>query len=258
VGLQVHGRSVFGAFSAGGQYSGAGEGETDWSLGQDLFAAVRFLDRCQAALLLPFVETWRAVPGTAAAGGGIGDLTLGARWDVLNTGERHPVPGVALLLGLLLPTGTPPEKASDALAAGTTGQGSVEGTAGVGVEAAWDPVFVSATLTVGLRAPRQVSGVRQSFAPRLNGLLAAGRTLPHGVTVGAFAGGMAQGRSSDGDGPIAGSSLSLLTVGVAGTVSPSDHWRVQGTLSGNPPLGGAGRNQTAGVGLTVSLMRLWL
>ena len=258
VGLQARGRSVFGAFNAGGTYAAGGAGESEWALGQDFFAVARLLGRGQLALLVPFVETWRAVPGASSAGGGVGDVAMSARWDVVETGERHPVPGVALLLGLTFPTGTAPEEAGDSLAAGSTGQGSFEGTAGVGLEQAWQPYFVAATFTAGLRTSRQVGGVRQSFAPRLTGLLAVGRMLPRGATIGVFTTAMLQGQSRDDRGAIAASELSLLTVGAAGTFSVSDHWRLQGTLSGNPPLTGAGRNQPTGAGLSLSIMRLWL
>lgn len=258
VGIQARGRSVFGAFNPGGTYAQAGAGESEWDLGQDVFAAARVFGRGQVALLVPFLQTWRAVPGASSAGGGVGDVAVSARWDVVETGERHPVPGVALLLGMVFPTGTPPEQARDALAAGATGQGSFEGLAGVGLENAWEPYFVAATFTAGLRAARQVGEVRQSFAPRLTGLLAVGRMLPRGATLGVFATGMLQGPSRDDRGVIAASDLSLLTIGAAGTFALADTWRLQGTLSGNPPLTGAGRNQTAGVGLSLSIVRVWL
>lgn len=258
VGLQARGRSVFGAFDPAGGYRGAGAGESEWGFGQDLFGAVRLLDRGQLALLVPFVETRRAVAGTSSAGGGLGDVAVDARYDLVNSGERHPWPGVAVLAGVVLPTGTPPEAAGDALAAGATGQGSTEATVGLGLEWSREPYFVGATAAVGLRTARRVLGVRQTFAPRFTGLLAVGRTLPRGTTAGVFATALRQGRSSDDDGPIAGSDVLLMTVGAAATLSPSDHWRIQGALSTNAPVDGTGRNLPAGVALSLSLMRLWL
>jgi hypothetical protein len=260
LGLQARARSVFGAFGPTGGYAGATDDASEWGFGQDLFGSVRVLERGQVAVLIPFVETRRSSYGTSSFGGGIGDVTVNLRYDFINNGERHPVPGVALLAGLLVPTGTPPEKAGagDVLVTGATGEGSFEGIVGVGVESSWEPYFAGATALVGLRSPRRISGVRQTFAPRFTGLLAAGRTLPHGATVGVFASGLLQGRNSDDNGPLAGSEASLLTLGAAGTVSLSDQWRLQGSLSGSPPLSNAGRNQTAGIGLSVSILRLWL
>ena len=260
VGLQARARSVFGAYGPGGGYSGGSDRESEWGFGQDLFGSIRVLERGQVALLVPFVETQRTSYGASSVGGGIGDVAINLRYDFLNNGERHPVPGLALLAALLLPTGTPPEKAgaSDVLVTGATGEGSFEGIVGVGVESSWEPYFAGATAMAGWRSPRRINGVRQTFAPRFTGLLAVGRMLPHGASVGVFASGLLQGRNSDDNGPLVGSDASLLTLGAAGTVSLSDQWRLQGSLSGSPPLSNAGRNQPAGVGLSLSIMRLWL
>jgi hypothetical protein len=168
------------------------------------------------------------------------------------------VPGIAVLLGFVAPTGTPPERATDALSAGATGQGSFEGSVGVGIEQAFEPYFVSLSASVGLRTSRSVAGVNESFAPLLTGVVAGGRMLPRGATIGLFATWMQQGENRDDRGRIAGSDVRLVTTGVAGTIPASDNWRLQGTASGNLSLDGLGRNQTAGVGATLSLIRLWL
>jgi hypothetical protein len=56
---------------------------------------------------------------------------------------------------------------------------------------------------------------------------------------------------------IAGSALSLTTVGVGAVVPLRDRWRLQTTLSLDLLISGLGRNQLGGGGLSVSLARLW-
>lgn len=257
VGMEGRGRSVFGAFDAAGTYDGAQAGESEWSLEQHLFAAMRLFDRGQIAALVPFIETRRTLSGVAASGGGVGDVAVSARYDFIEAGAHRILPGVALLLGVLAPTGTPPERATDRWAAGATGKGSWEGTLGIGLEQGFEPYFITLNALVTLRTSREVMGVNESFAPRFAGIIAVGRVLPHLTTLGLFASALRQGENRDGSGSIPGSGSSLLTVGLASTVSPTDQWRFQGTLFGNVPGGGWGRNETAGAGASLSVIRLW-
>ncbi len=257
VGAQGRVRSVFGASDAAGSFARSTAGESEWSLEEDLFGVARVFERGQAALLLPFVETHRSVPGARSSGGGVGDLSVNLRYDFVRAGDYRAFPGFAVLLGLLLPTGTPPEKATDALAAGTTGQGSYEVALGVALEQAVEPNFLTLSTMVTLRDSRAVSGVKESFAPRLTCLLAIGRVLPRGATVGVFANGMKQGGNSDAGGPIAGSASSLVTAGLAATISPTGHWRLQGAAFMDVPAAEWARNQTTGAGGSVSVMRVW-
>ena len=66
---------------------------------QDLLLALRVLPRAQISVLMPFVETWRAIPGQTEFGAGVGDLNLGARYDLQTkifnedfTQARYPKP----------------------------------------------------------------------------------------------------------------------------------------------------------------------
>ena len=253
VGLQGRGRSVFGSFGADGNYTGNAAGDSESDLEQDLFAVARVSARGQVSLLIPFQENRRTIMGIADTGTGIGDIAINARYDFLVAGERRIVPGLALLVGLVLPTGTAPQGANVA-----TGQGSTEGNVGVGIEQAYEPFFVTMTASVGLRTSRSVPGGHESFSPRLTGVIAGGRSLPHGVSLGVYLSAMRQGTNSDDNGRIPGSDVSLLTAGLAGSFSLADYWRLQGTAFGDLPIGLLGRNGTAGVGASLSIMRLWL
>ncbi|MBC8132122.1 MAG: transporter [Deltaproteobacteria bacterium] len=251
-------RSVFGAFDINGRYDGMRAGESEWSLEQDLFGAARVFQRGQVAIVLPFIETRRHLSGSASTGGGVGDVAVHGRYDFMHAGEHRLVPGVAVLFGLVAPTGTPPEETTDLWAAGATGQGSWQGSLGIGLEQGFEPYFITLNALGTLRSSRTIVGVGESsFAPRLTGILAVGRVLPRTATVGVFISGMSQGDNSGDQGRIAGSGSSLLTAGLAATISPTDQWRLQGTLSTNVPVAGWGRSQTAGAGVSLSIIRLW-
>ncbi len=258
VGTQLKARSVFGSFDQTGAYRGSTAGTSDWMFEQDLFGVARLFDRAQVALMLPFVVTRRTVPGLGETGGGLGDMAAHLRYDFISAGEHRIIPGIALLAGLVAPTGTPPENAGDPLAAGATGQGSFETSLGLAVEQALGDNFAAANAMVGLRSSRQVGGIRESFAPRWTLLVTAGRVLGDGTSIGAFASAVRHGENRDDGGPIPGSDLLLLTTGLAAARSVWSDWRFQGTISANLPVRGAGRNQSAGVGASLSLIRLWL
>src|SRR5512143_2283775 len=107
VGAQMRATSAFGSNDAAGRYVPAPAGASEVDLEQDLYSAVRVLDRGQLAVLLPFVETHRASGGLSEIGGGVGDVNFSARYDVLRARESRWWPGVGLLAGVTLPTGKP-------------------------------------------------------------------------------------------------------------------------------------------------------
>src|SRR6478752_7535654 len=116
VGVQMRARSVMGAFRESGSYATSAAGTRDVGFEEDLFGALRLGPRLQVALLAPFVQTSRAVSGASGFGGGLGDIAASARFDVTNAGTRGLWPGLAILAGLTVPTGTPPDEADDPLA----------------------------------------------------------------------------------------------------------------------------------------------
>jgi hypothetical protein len=227
VGLQTRVRGVVGAFGADGSYATSEAGSREVGGEEDLLAALRLGARAQVALQVPFVQTVRRVPtagggALSAWGGGLGDVAASARWEPLLPDELGVGwPGVALLAGVAAPTGRPPEQATDALATSATGTGSWRGELGVAVEAVIRRTFLTATLSIAQRTGRTVGQgttvVHQSFAPQLTASLVGGYALSGGSTVGAFVLGTRQGNARDDSGAIAGSTVALVTAGVAAT-----------------------------------------
>jgi hypothetical protein len=212
------------------------------------------------AVQIPFLITRRSVPGVTEWGSGIGDVTLTARYDFTVAGQYSRLPGLALLLGLVVPTGRPADEAHNTLATDATGTGTWEGSVGVSLEQSWGHTFAAFDGWIGQRTPRSSQGIRESFEPHLTALLAGGYVFDNEVSMGAFVTANWQGAGHDRSSGqvIPDSGTSLFSAGGALVVPLSDAWRAQGTAFLNAPISGLGRNQLAGVGGTFSILRAWL
>ncbi len=240
VGMQTSFRNVMGSFASSGNYVASPSGDNEVDLEQDLLAATRFGRHVQVALKLPFVETGRNETGVSAFGGGLGDVAANLRYDITFSGDDPWIPGVAILTGVSVPTGRTVEESGDPTSA--TGLGSYEPNLGVALEQVRGRTFLSLTGFVSKQTGRTVGGQDVSFGPRITGLLAGGYAFANEVTVGAFVTAM---RRSD---------EKLVTSGAAVAVPLGDYWRAQGTLSGDLPFSGWGRNRLTGAGITASLL----
>ena len=258
LGIQMRARSVMGAFGGTGSYAASAAGNSELAFQEDLYGALRLGARFQIGVLAPFVQTARQAGGLSGWGGGLGDVAASGRFDAFTAGAHGAWPGVAILAALAVPTGRPLDESDDPLATSGTGSGSFEGSLGLGVEEIIGSGFVSLTGWVSQRSARAVAGVEQSFAPRLSALLAGGYTFGHDVTAGAFASVLRQGDARDAGGPIANSGVALVTGGAALALPFWQSWRLQATLFADLPIHGWGRNQTAGFGGTVAIIRFWI
>jgi hypothetical protein len=255
VGVALRAVQVMGSFDDGGRYVPA-RGAEELDLEQDVFGAVRFLERGQAALLVPLVETRRAAGGTSEFGGGVGDLNASARYDFSRAGDSV-VPGVAGLVGVTAPTGTPPESSTTPLATGATGIGAWQGNLGLAFEQTYGPWLVSATGLVARRAARSVQGVHETLGPQWTALFASAYTFPNAAAVALV---VTYGGESSAvvEGAVANASARrFTTVSLAGAWPIAPGWRLQGSLFAQPPVGSLGRNQPAASGGTFVLVRSW-
>lgn len=172
--LMTHERALVGAqvrlSGAHGTYPTSG-GFTTQEPGRDarveptIYASYRFLPRGQVSLSMPFVGTRRRSGAIVETRARPGDLTLIGRWDFVRPGESR-IPGIALLAGVLAPTGRPSDRGTGLLGADVTGIGAWEGNAGVSVEQTFGHVVVHATVLAGLRTPRTVLGLEQQLGVR--------------------------------------------------------------------------------------------
>jgi hypothetical protein len=256
VGLGLRAATVTGSFDNGGAYVPArGASETDFE--EDVFGAIRFLERGQAALLVPIVETRRSVGSVSELGGGIGDLNASARYDFFRAGDSRIIPGVSGLLGVTAPTGTPPESSSKPFATDATGVGAWQGHLGLALEQLYGPWLFSATGLVARRAARSVQGVHETLGPQWTALLATAYTFPNNAAAALV---LTYGGESVAviDGAVSSASARRFTIlSLTGAWPIAPQWRLQGSLFTQPPIGSFGRNQPATTGGTLVILRTW-
>lgn len=177
VGTQIRAQYAFGSFAANGDYRASPNEADEVNFEQDLVGSVRLFRPMQLSLVIPFVQTYRRVSPASEFGGGIGDLNLSARYDLVLAGQHVSIPGVAVLGGISAPTGRAPEEASTALASSATGTGAFQFQAGLALEQTFSHWLVNAACIVAGRTSRNVAGVESTLGPQLSALLGAGYTF---------------------------------------------------------------------------------
>jgi len=255
-GVQATERQTYGSLAADGTYGGTSTG--DLVTEQDLFAMARLSSRVQLALLVPYVETYRRIPGQSEWGGFFGDVTINGRFELAHAGEHGAWPALTLLAGLTAPTGRAPDQAHNALGTDAAGTGSFQGNVGFEVERLFRNWFVMFDGWLSQRTSRASPGGRGSFAPRLTALLAGGYVFDSRLAAGGFATVVDEGSGQDtapGAGPVAGPRYA--TAGLAGAIPFDPSWRLQATGSADLPLAGWGRNQPTTFAFSTSLVRVW-
>ena len=162
-----------------------------------------------------------------------------------------------MIAGASAPTGTPPEKANDVLAAGATGTGAVQGWGGLSLEQAWGPWLALATTTVTVRAEREVGATRSALPPRFSAGLLGAHAWKSGIALAAGASYALEGRATVDGITVAGSARRALTTTVALQIPAGDLGRIVTTVFATPPLPGVSAGEAAPVGLSVALIRPW-
>jgi hypothetical protein len=215
-----------------------------------------YLPRAQVSVLAPFVVVRRRAGALVETRSAPGDTAIITRYEVTRTGERAHLPGVSVLAGIQLPTGTPPDETTGLLAADATGIGAFEASAGASVEQTFGHLLLHATLLGGYRVPRAVLGVDQHLGWRALYVFGAGWSFDDEVSIlGTLS------HASEDDATIAGASapgtgfrttqLALLVV-----VPITDTLRLRtSAFTDFPPLG---VNRPALGGTAISLARSWL
>lgn len=259
VGLEARATYGFGSFDPTGTFVSMPSGASELDLEQDVFAALRVLDRGQVALLLPLVETRRTAANEAEFGGGIGDINASVRYDFLEAAEARYVPGIALLAGLTIPSGRPPESATKPLATDATGVGAYQANIGLSLERALGPWLVGATGLASKRFSRTANGVTEALATQWTAILVAAYTFRNEAAFAASGSITSEGKATI-DGVVEPDThRRLVAFTVSGVMPLSDQLRLQGALTIDPPFSSFGVNQSvAGVGATATVIYSWL
>ena len=257
LGVQARAANLIGSFDNQRSYASSPSGTSEFDFEQDLFGAVRIFRRGQFALLVPVVETRRQTRGTSEFGGGIGDVNASARYDFFLAGQSQYVPGVAVLAGLTMPSGRPPESASRPLATDSTGIGAFQGNIGLAAEQSYGHWLFNVTGLLSKRAARSVQGVSETLGTQATILVASGYTFDNDAAVALLASYTFEGQAVINGADVSSSARALSLVSLSGLWPLSDAWRLQGSLFLNPPLGHLGRNQPATAGFTFGVVRSW-
>jgi len=255
VGVQIKAANVVGSYAPDGRFVPPGQSQ-EQDFEEDLLGAVRFLRRGQAALLVPLVETRRyTVQNGAHLGAGIGDVNASARYDFVLAGESLYVPGIALLGGVTVPTGTPAEQATSPLEVDSTGIGAFQVNAALALEQTFGPWLVNATGIVAARTPR----FGEQLGTQVTLLAAGAYTFPNDAAVALSASYALEGDATTSDGADVPSSSKRLTVLTLSAMWPfGDAWRLLAGAFVDPPISQFGSNQPSSVGLTLTAIRAWL
>jgi hypothetical protein len=176
-----------GQWSYRGVYRPLGGGNFDRELRSEVSWIVRVLEPLQLGVALPMSYAFKRMADTSSTGGGVGDITAFARFDLVESRPNRWFPGIALTLSALVPTGLPLARSNDPLGADATGLGTAEIRPGVAIEKRWLAGFSATVLaSLGIRFGYHIesggSGGHVSPAPRLSLLAAGGPFFPFGLS----------------------------------------------------------------------------
>lgn len=257
-GVLLRAADHLGSHDADGRYVRTPGSAGEWDLEQQVFAAARVLPRAQVSALVPFVETYRRTSTRTETGGGIGDVNLSARYDLVLAHESLWVPGIGVLAGVTLPTGRSAEDAKQPLATDATGIGAVQGVGGLALEQAFGPWLVGMSGLVSIRAPRTVGQTRMSLAPQTTLLASVGHAFPSGAALALVLSYVAEGNAKVGGVEVPDSARRVSSASVAGTLPLGDQLRLGASVFANPPFSSFGRNQPVTAGATLNLIGVLL
>ncbi len=265
VGLSLQASDQLGDADQTGTYSSRAQGAGEQDYVENLLATVRVLERGQVGLSVPFDENNRYAPGLHQFGGGIGDISLTARWDFLYSNESAHFPGISVLAGVTFPTGVPPESGGLPLSANSTGLGAWQAAVGLALERTFfDRVVVNATGLVTQGFPRHVTSVDEGVVQSVNeqlgtqfsGLLAVGWIFPDDAAVAAtFTYSESLDARQNGV-AVPMSEIEINTLGLAAGFPITDEWRLQATAFWDLPV--LSRNHIDSIGGSFTVIRAFL
>ncbi len=259
VGLQTRVRDDLGSFDSNGHYQSS---TTEQDFEQDLAASFRLTERAQAGVVLPLVETRRIESRVPTWGSGVGDVAVGARYDLLFATEALYWPGIAFLANVVVPTGKPVGEGTNPASTDATGTGTYNATVGFDLEKVRGPLYfaLNAWLTYCWSRTVVVPGsasLTTSFPLQWTLLGAAGYVFESEAAVGIYVNFLDRGDNTLNGVLQSGTTLRLTTVGVSGVLPIRDVWRVQASLFSDVLVSSFGSNELAGAGAALSVLRVW-
>lgn len=247
-GAQASVRPQMGSWDAHGRWTPRPIGVTETDFEFDLYAGWRTpWKRLQIAAFVPFIVTGRSTPGAAAVGAGIGDLNFSARLDVWQ--------GIAVLGGITLPSGTPPDSATRPLAVDATGTGQVRAVAGLAFERELGAWLFDAVALATISASRSVGTISETRAPGLALTSAVTHVFDGGDALGVSLSYQVEWDASVDGMTVKDSSRRLFRFGLHGLHPIGSSWRIHGALAIEPPVSELGQNELVGATLLLGVQR---
>lgn len=220
----------------------------------DLSGILRVARRWQLSLSVPVLRNTRSYGGLSSSATRAGDTTAAGRFDLIPiAGAGNPL-AVALVLAVVIPTGTAAARSRDPIGADITGLGTWEIRPGIVIESistgGW---YATTSLALGLRAPHQEQSRTVQLSPRFYGIGVVGKTIGK---EGSLSAGLL--RESEGpsrvDGRLVDGGGRARTAAIALGAAPLANmtW-LTGMLSVDIPLAGLGRNEALTRSVTLGL-----
>lgn len=255
VGAQMRVSETIGTYPSVGPYYRPTP-DKDTRIEPSLFGTIRIVPRAQVSAFVPLEFVRRRSHGIVERRTAFADTTLVGRYDLVRAGESSWLPGIGVLVGTQIPTGTPAEKGTGVLDADVTGLGEWEVNGGLLVEQTFGHFVAQATAVAGYRFPRTILGTtREHLGWRGLYVLGAGYVFDSDVallgTVSHWSEGdtTVAGKVADGTGFRATQASFLVVVPLTDTL------RVRTAMfSDVAPLG---TNRPALAGTSLSMMKTW-
>ncbi len=257
VGLVARTGALYGSFDGGYRFVPSPTRDSEVDLEQDLIAAIRLFRRLQIATTVPFVETFRSVPGRTEMGGGIGDLQLTFRYDFTLAGASRRIPGIAVVTGGTFPTGKASSAAAQPLATDATGLGAFQISQGLAVEQAFGPWLVNLTGALTWRSPVDLPNVNAQQGLQWSLFAAVAYTFKSDVALAVTAAYTAELDAKVNGVTVPASARSFTRLTAAVGYEFARHYRFQASLYSDLPIRYLGSNQPLGAGGAFMMVRSW-
>jgi hypothetical protein len=171
-------------------------------------------------------------------------------------------PGFALLAGVVFPTGKAVGDGTNPAATDATGTGTFNASLGVDLEKVHGPLYFALNLWGTYSADSSAPGangttITTSYPLQLTALAVAGYVFDSEAAVALYLNFLERGDTTVSVPTSGPSDLRLTTVGATGLLPVAEDWRLSASLYGDVMASSFGRNEQAGVGGTVSLVRAW-
>ncbi|MCB9556613.1 MAG: hypothetical protein H6707_10950 [Deltaproteobacteria bacterium] len=258
VGFRTAFAAGIGRWDSSAHFARYGDNYAEHAWRSEFWSMVAISERASAYLRLPWALNYKQVGNLGdGAGGGLGDIQAGLRYEAVEIGEFQWFPAIALTLGVSFPSGRATDQAqahADALGTSVTGRGAWAINAGVSLEKTKIPWFVRVDLGIGVPLPRDtVSGQTLRFGPQLQTALTVGREVLPRVVVSVY--GRLQWESAILVAGVAidNSSRADSGVGAACSWRFDSHWTAQLAIDSSLAFDGLGDNQPAQLTSTIGL-----